>query len=105
MNAMKIKKGDTVVVIAGKDRGKRGKVVSTDAEAGKLVVEGVNIATMHKKPRNQGDQGGIVKVEAPLYACKVMAVCPKCHEPVRVAVKFDDKGQKTRVCRKCGAAL
>ena len=81
MNALKIKKGDTVVVISGKDRGKRGKVVRTEAETGKLVVE------------------------APLYASKVMAVCPKCKEPTRVAYKVDDKGEKTRVCRHCGAAL
>ena len=105
MNALKIKKGDTVVVISGKDRGKRGKVVRTEAETGKLVVEGVNMATMHKKPRKQTDQGGIVKVEAPLYASKVMAVCPKCKEPTRVAYKVDEKGEKTRVCRHCGAAL
>ncbi|NMA08784.1 MAG: 50S ribosomal protein L24 [Clostridiales bacterium] len=105
MNALKIKKGDTVVVIAGKDRGKRGKVVRTEAKSGKLVVEGVNMATMHKKPRKQGEEGGIVKTEAPLYACKVMAVCPKCHEPTRVAMKIDDDGAKTRVCRHCGAAI
>ena len=105
MNALKIKKGDTVVVIAGKDRGTQGKVISTDAEAGKVIVEGANKATMHKKPRKQGEEGGIVKIEAPLYASKVMVVCPKCHEAVRVAYKFDDKGQKTRVCRKCGAEL
>ena len=105
MNALKIKKGDTVVVISGKDRGKQGKVVRTEAENAKIVVEGVNMATMHKKPRKQGNQGGIVKTELPIYACKVMAVCPKCKEPTRVAMKVDDKGEKTRVCRHCGAAL
>ena len=75
---MNIKKDDKVVVLSGKDKGKEGKVLSADPKGGKLIVEGVNVATKHQKPKNQQDQGGIIKTENPIYACKVMVVCPKC---------------------------
>ena len=75
---MNIKKDDKVVVLSGKDKGKEGKVLSADPKGGKLIVEGVNVATKHQKPKNQQDQGGIIKTETPIYACKVMVVCPKC---------------------------
>ena len=70
---MNIKKDDKVVVLSGKDKGKEGKVLSADPKGGKLIVEGVNVATKHQKPKNQQDQGGIIKTETPIYACKVMA--------------------------------
>ena len=101
---MNIRKDDKVVVISGKDKGKEGKVLVANPKAGKLVVEGVNVATKHQKPRKQGEEGGIIKVETPIYACKVMVVCPKCGKPTRVAHKLDD-GKKVRVCKKCGAEL
>ncbi len=101
---MNIRKDDKVVVISGKDKGKEGKVLIANPKAGKLVVEGVNVATKHQKPRKQGEEGGIIKVETPIYACKVMVVCPKCGKPTRVAHKLDD-GKKVRVCKKCGANL
>ena len=101
---MNIRKDDKVVVISGKDKGKEGKVIVANPKAGKLVVEGVNVATKHRKPRKQGEEGGIIKVETPIYACKVMVVCPKCGKPTRVAHKIED-GKKTRVCKKCGAEL
>ena len=104
MNALKIKKGDTVQVISGKDRGRSGKVLSTVPAAGKVIVEGINIATRHVKPRNAQQQGGIVKQELPLAACKVMVVCPKCHKPTRVGTQLSEGG-KTRVCKHCGAEL
>ena len=75
---MNIKKDDKVVVLSGKNKGKEGKVLSADPKGGKLIVEGVNVATKHQKPKNQQDQGGIIKTETPIYACKVMVVCPKC---------------------------
>ena len=101
---MNIKKGDTIVVLSGKDKGKQGKILTADPKAEKVIVEGVNIATKHQKPRKQGEEGGIIKVETPIYACKVMVVCPKCGKPTRVAHKLDD-GKKVRVCKKCGAEL
>ena len=101
---MNIRKDDKVIVLSGKDKGKEGKVLKADPKAGKLVVEGVNVATKHAKPRKQGEQGGIIKVETPIYACKVMVVCPKCSKPTRVAHKQAD-GKNVRVCKKCGAEL
>ena len=99
---MNIKKNDTVVVLSGKDKGKQGKVQKTMPEAGKVIVEGVNVATCHVKARKQGDQSGIIRREIPIYACKVMRVCPKCGKATRPAYKFVD-GEKVRVCKKCGA--
>jgi len=101
---MNIRKDDKVVVLSGKDKGKEGKVLSADPKAGKLIVEGVNVASKHVKPKKQGEQGGIIKMETPIYACKVMVVCPKCGKPTRVAHKLDG-GKSVRVCKKCGANL
>ena len=104
MANMKIKKGDTVVVLSGKDKGKQGKVQVVIPSDRKVVVEGVNIVTCHTKPRRQGETGGIVKREAAIYASKVQVVCPKCSKATRVAHKIED-GKKSRVCKHCGAAL
>ena len=105
MANMKIKKGDTVVVLSGKDKGKQGKVQVVIPSDRKVVVEGVNIVTCHTKPRKQGEQGGILKKEAPIYACKVQRVCPKCNKPTRPAHKLLEGGKKVRVCKKCGAEI
>ena len=102
--AMNVKKGDTVVVLSGKDKGKQGKVLGTLASESKVVVEGINKVTCHIKPRKQGEEGGIVKREAAIYASKVQVVCPKCGKGTRVAFKMED-GKKTRICKKCGADL
>ena len=102
--AMNIKKGDTVVVLSGKDKGKQGKVQGTLPSESKVVVEGVNVVTCHTKPRRQGEEGGIVKREAAIYASKVQVVCPKCGKGTRVAHKIAD-GKKQRVCKRCGAEL
>ena len=99
---MNIKVNDTVIVLSGKDKGQKGKVMKAMPETGKVIVEGVNKATCHVKPRKQGEQGGIVQREIPMYACKVMRVCSKCDKPTRPAYKFVD-GQKVRVCKHCGA--
>jgi large subunit ribosomal protein L24 len=101
---MNIRKDDTVVVLSGKDKGKQGKVLSADPAAAKVVVEGVNVAAHHKKPRKQGEEGGILKIETPIYASKVQVVCPKCGKATRVAHKMEGD-KKVRVCKKCGAAL
>ena len=101
---MNIKKNDTVVVLSGKDKGKKGKVLEAMPAAGKVVIEGVNVATCHVKPKKQGDEGGIIKREIPMYVSKVMLVCPKCGKPTRHAVKIEN-GTKTRVCKKCGQSI
>ena len=102
--AMNVKKGDTVVVLSGKDKGKKGKVQRTVPSEAKVVVEGINMVTCHTKPRRQGEEGGIVCREAALYASKVQVVCPKCGKATRVGHKVEG-GKKTRVCKKCGAEL
>ena len=104
MNKMSIKKDDVVVVLSGKDKGKQGKVLGTVPSEAKVVVEGINMVTCHIKPRRQGEEGGIVKREAAIYASKVQVVCPKCGKGTRVAHKIED-GKKVRICKKCGAAL
>ena len=102
---MNVKKNDTVVVLSGKDKGKRGKVLSVDPESRKVIVEKVNLASRHQKPRKQGEEGGIIQKETPLYASKVMTVCPKCDKPTRVAHKINEDGKKVRVCKHCGAEI
>ena len=108
MNKMKklhVRSGDTVVVISGDEKGKKGKVLKAMPETGKVVVEGVAMVTKHQKSRGQGMPGGIVKKEAAIYASKVMAVCPKCGKATRNAHKILDDGKKVRVCKKCGATF
>jgi len=102
---MHVKSSDIVVVLSGRDKGKQGKVMSADPKSGKVIVEGVNVAKRHKKPRKQGDPGGIITMETPIYASKVMRVCPKCDKPTRPAHEFDDSGNKVSVCKKCGARI
>ena len=101
---MNIRKDDTVIVLSGKDKGKEGKVLSADPKNGKVIVEGVNVAHKHQKPRRQGEEGGIIKMETPIYACKVQLVCPKCGKATRVAHKVTGD-KKVRVCKKCGAEI
>ena len=101
---MNIRKDDKVVVLSGKDKGKQGKVLIADPTAEKVVVDGANVATKHQKPRKQGEEGGIIKVETPIYVSKVQLVCPKCGKGVRVGYKMDGD-KKIRVCKKCGAEI
>ena len=101
---MNIIKDDKVVVLSGKDKGKQGKVLSADPKGMKVIVEGVNVATKHQKPRKQGEDGGIIKLETPIYASKVQVVCPKCGKGTRVGHKIEN-GKKVRVCKKCGAEI
>ena len=101
---MNIKKDDKVIVLSGKDKGKQGKVLIADPKGLKVVVEGVNVATKHQKAKKQGQDGGIMKIETPVYVSKVQLVCPKCNKGVRVGYKYvADK--KLRVCRKCGTEI
>ena len=104
MSKVHVKTGDTVVVINGKDRGARGKVMAVSPAEGKVIVEKVNVVKKHVKPRKMGEQGGIIEAEAALYACKVQLVCPKCGRPTRIGHVVEN-GKKMRVCKKdgCGA--
>jgi len=102
---MHVKANDTVVVLSGRDKGKQGKVISTDPKAGKVLVEDVLVAKRHKKPRKQGEPGGIITKETPVYASKVMRVCPKCSKPTRPAHKTGKSGDKVRVCKKCNEEI
>ena len=104
MNTLHVKKGDTVVVLSGKDKGKQGKVIAAMPKAGKVIVEGINKVKKHQKPRRQGEVGAIIEKEAAMYACKVMNVCSKCGKATRPAYKVED-GKKVRVCKHCGATL
>lgn len=97
---MRIKKGDQVRIISGKDRGKSGKVLRVIAENSKIVVEGINLAKKHMKPKKGGEKGQRVEIPAPLSISNTMLVCPKCGKLTRV--RFDIKGEnKSRICKKC----
>ncbi len=100
----KLRKGDVVQVIAGKDVGKSGMITHVIPETGRVVVEGVNVAKKHRKPRSQEDPGGIMDRDMPLDASNVMLLCKKCDRPVRVGFEIKD-GEKIRVCARCGKEL
>ena len=110
-NKVHVKKNDQVVVISGQAdgdkaiKGKQGKILNVNPKANTVVVEGVAYVTKHQKPRRQGQQGGIVKAEAAMYASKVMPICGKCKKPTRVRHKVSKDGSKARVCKHCGAEL
>ena len=101
---MRIKKGDTVQVLSGNDKGKTGEVLEVMPKTGKVVVKGVNIRKKHIKPRKQGEEGGIIPVECAIYSSKVNVVCPKCKKGVKVGYIME-KDAKVRVCKKCGAKI
>ncbi|MBQ3089340.1 MAG: 50S ribosomal protein L24 [Oscillospiraceae bacterium] len=104
MKKINIKKGDQVIVLSGKDAGKTGEVIAVLPKESKVIVEGVNVCFRHQKARKQGEESGIVKKSCPIYACKVMRVCPHCGKPTKAASKFVG-GEKVRVCKKCQAAI
>ena len=101
MAKLHIKKGDTVVVLSGDDKGVQGEVIAVSREEGKVLVKGANIIHKHVKPRKQGEAGGIVDAEGAIYASKVALYCPNCKQGVRVKIEVVD-GKKVRVCAKCG---
>lgn len=105
MKSLHIKKDDSVIVISGDDKGKKGKVLAASPAEGKVIVEGAGIVSKHVKPRKQGEAGGIIKVEGAMYASKVQLYCDKCGKGVRSKVSVDKDGKKSRVCAKCGKAL
>ncbi len=104
-NKVHVKKGDTVLVLNGKDRGKKGKILSVAQQDGMVLVEGVNMSTKHVKPKSRYQQGGLVHQEAPINSAKVMVVCPRCGKPTKVANKIFENGEKSRTCKHCSGEL
>ncbi len=105
MAKLHVKKGDTVVVLSGDNKGTKGEVIAAAPAEGKVIVKGVNVIHKHMKPRRQGETGGIVDAEGAIYASNVALYCPKCDKGVRTKAKITDDGKKVRVCAKCGAEL
>ena len=101
MKKMHVKRGDEVQVIAGKDKGMKGKIVTAYPATGKVIVEGVNVVTKHQKARSQREQSGIIRMEAPIDASNVMRICAKCGKPARTGIQILDDGSKVRYCKKC----
>jgi len=101
---LRIKKGDTVKVLSGNDKGKTGEVMEVIPKTNKIIVKGVNVRKKHIKPRKQGEEGGIIPVECAIHSAKVNVVCPKCGKATKVGYSVE-KGEKVRVCKKCGAKL
>ncbi|MFN3287407.1 MAG: 50S ribosomal protein L24 [Sphingomonadaceae bacterium] len=105
MMALKIKKGDRVVVLSGKDKGKRGEVIENLPREGRVVVRGVNIMTRHVKPSQADPEGGLKKVEAPLHVSKVALEDPKTGKPTRVGFRVNEDGTKVRVAKRSGEVI
>lgn len=101
---LSVKKGDNVLVLAGKDAGKMGEILEVNREDGKVLVAGVNIQTHHKKPRSKDDKGGIIKTEGFVDVSNVQVLCPVCKKATRIAHGEVD-GKKVRLCKKCGATI
>lgn len=97
---MKIKKGDTISIISGKDRAKTGKVISAFPKEGKITVENINLKKKHAKPKKQGEKGQVIEIPAPFSISNAQLICPKCGKPTRVGYKIIEK-KKYRACKKC----
>jgi large subunit ribosomal protein L24 len=105
MAGLKIKKGDRVRVLTGKDRGKDGNVTRVLPAAGKIIVDGVNVAKKHQRATKATMQGGIIDKDMPLPVANVAVLCPSCGKPTRVGYQIDGVGTKVRVCKKCGGEM
>lgn len=101
-NKLHVKKGDTVIVLSGKDKGKKGKIIEALPKKGKVIVEGVNKVKRHTKPTQKMPQGGILVKEAPMSSAKVMLVCPACDKPTRIKKTAMANGTFARTCKHCG---
>jgi large subunit ribosomal protein L24 len=102
---VQIRKNDSVMIIAGRERGKTGKVLRVLPEKDALIIERVNLVKRHSKPRGPQQPGGIVEKEASIHASNIMIMCDKCNAPVRIGHKQLSDGKKIRICRRCGEAL
>lgn len=102
---LRIKKGDTAIVLTGKDKGKQGRVLSVLPKKERVIIEGLNIIKKHMRPNKQYTQGGIIEKEAPIHISNVMLICPKCNKPTRIANAVLDDGRKQRRCKKCNEVI
>ena len=109
---LRIKKNDTAVVITGRNKGAKGRVLSVATDKNRIIIEGVNVVKKHMKPNKQYQQGGIIEKESSLHLSNVMLVCPKCDKPTRIAHKLKEveisgekKQKSVRVCKKCGKVI
>lgn len=105
MTGLKVKKDDMVQIVSGKDKGRRGKVLTVHPKDGSLLVEKVNVIKRHQKPNPQTRQGGIIEKESSIPVCKVMVVCLKCDKAVRLGKKVLEDGKRVRFCRSCGEVV
>ena len=101
---MRIKKGDTVKILSGNDKGKTGEVLEVIPKTNKIIVKGVNVRKKHIKPRKQGEEGGIISAECAIHSAKANVVCPKCGKATKIGY-VEEKGEIVRVCKKCGATI
>ncbi len=105
MSKMHVKTGDEVIVISGKDKGKKGKVLAVNPEDKKVIVEKINVMTKHQKARGQNQQSGLIQKECPIYASKVMRVCPKCGKATRIGRQLNAEGKASRYCKNCNEVI
>ncbi|MBN2559187.1 MAG: 50S ribosomal protein L24 [Clostridia bacterium] len=105
MKKLHVRAGDNITVLTGKDKGKHGKIIEVNPDKGRVLVEGVNMATKHVKPKRMDQQGGIIHQEAYIDASNVMLICSKCKKPARTERRIEDSGRKVRVCKKCGQVI
>lgn len=98
---MKIKKSDIVLIISGKDKGKKGKVLKVLPKEEKIIVEGINLRKKHIRPKRSGEKGQVIEVPSPLHVSNVKLICPKCGKAVRIGYRITNK-KKFRICKKCG---
>lgn len=101
---MKLKKGDNVSIISGKDKGKKGKIIEVLKKEGRLIIEGINLRKRHTKPKKNGEKGQIIEKPTPIHISNVMLICPKCGKATRVGFKIAEK-RKYRICKKCSQEI
>ena len=102
---LRLKKGDNVKVLSGKDSGKTGKILSVDPKRGKIMVEGINLLTRHQRPKKSGQKGQKVRLPAAMSASKLIVICSHCNKTTRIGFRINEKGLKLRVCKKCGKSI
>jgi large subunit ribosomal protein L24 len=102
---VQIRKNDIVKVIAGREKGKVGRVLKVDRDKAKVYIEKINLVKRHTKPGKTNPQGGIIEKEAPLSWSNVLVMCDKCNKPTRISIAFDEAGKRTRTCKRCGDVL
>jgi large subunit ribosomal protein L24 len=104
-NKLHVRKGDRVLILSGKDKGRKARVITAYPQKNKVLVEGINMVKKHARPTQKVPQGGIRETEAPIYAGKVMVICPSCQKPTRLARRELPDGKMARACKRCGELI